>query len=151
MTEDDLAFLSEKRERVRKKDMEEALAAKPGTKKAPPKADPKKAAGKGAPAATDKAAEDEVEQRVLPQPEEHINTELVTFLTHFKEPRLITVASKGDDNRKRAEEERERINQERLALREEQVAQYDKHVEARNQLKETREAYREALFSKVEG
>jgi hypothetical protein len=64
--------------------MEEQLAAKPGQKKAPPKADPKKAAAKGAPAATDKVAEEEQDQRVLPQPQDHINTELVSFLTHFK-------------------------------------------------------------------
>jgi hypothetical protein len=90
--------------------MEEQLAAKPGAKKAPPKADPKKAAAKGAPAATDKVVDEEQEQRALPQPEDHINTELVSFLTHFKQPRLITVASKGAKNRKRPEEEKEQVN-----------------------------------------
>jgi len=63
---------------------------------------------------------------------------------------LITIASKGPENRKRAEDEKESLNVDRQATRDDQSAQYDKHIESRNQLKETREAYREALFSKVE-
>jgi len=73
--------LTAKRERIRKKDAEEAAQVKGGAKgKAPAKADPKAKGGKGQP-----VAEVVVEEvvRVLPKPEDHVNTGILTFLNHF--------------------------------------------------------------------
>jgi hypothetical protein len=112
LTEEETEFLAVKRDRVRKKDLEEAAQVKGGAKgKAPPKADPKGKGGKGA-AVAEKAVEEEV-VRVLPQPEDHINTGILSFLNHFNEPRLIQVASNGDKNRKRDDDEKAKINAER--------------------------------------
>jgi hypothetical protein len=49
LTEEETEFLKIKRERVKKKDIEETVAVKGGAKgKAPPKVEPKKAAGRAA-------------------------------------------------------------------------------------------------------
>jgi hypothetical protein len=45
---------------------------------------------------------------------------------------LITIASKGAENRKRTEDEKEQINAKRQSAREEQAGEYDKHVESRH-------------------
>ena len=90
LTEEELEVLKEKRERVRKKDLEEAANAKGGKGKAPAKADPKKNA-KGAPPPDKQEEEDESKKRVLPEPTNHVNSSIVSFLNHFKSERLITV------------------------------------------------------------
>jgi len=83
LTEEETEFLGAKRERIRKKDAEEAAAnTKGGAKgKAPPKVDPKAKGGKGA-KVVDEVVEEEV-VRVLPKPEDHVNTGILTFLNHF--------------------------------------------------------------------
>lgn len=73
LTEEELEILKEKRERVRKKDLEEAAANPKGGKgKAPPKADPKKG-GKGAAVEQKPDDEDETKKRILPEPANHVN------------------------------------------------------------------------------
>ena len=57
-----MEILKEKRERVKKKDLEEAAPAKGGKGKAPAKADPKKG-GKGAPPPEKVEEEDESKKR----------------------------------------------------------------------------------------
>lgn len=83
LTEEEAEALKEKRERVKKKDLEEAAA--PGKKAGKPsKQAPAKAAK--APAAAEKATieeEDESARRVLPAPVEHINRAIVQYLNHF--------------------------------------------------------------------
>lgn len=117
LTPEEIEFINVKRDRVRKKDLEEAATAKPGAKgKAPPKADPKAKGGKGA-AAAQAVAEEVVEtERVLPKPEDHVNIEIISFLNHFNQPRLITVKEKTkEENRKRSDEEKKEINDKRQA------------------------------------
>ena len=94
LSEDELELLKSKRERVRKKDLEEAaVGAKGGAKgKAPAKPDPK--AKKGAAVVEKVEEEDGDSKRVLPTPGNHVNTEILSFLNHFEKPRLINVVCK---------------------------------------------------------
>lgn len=112
LTEEELEVLKEKRERIRKKDLEEQANAKGGAgKKAPAKADPKKGA-KGAAAQPEKTEEeDESKKRVLPEPAGHVNERIVNFLNHFKSDRLILIECKDQNTkgRKRPDEERSTI------------------------------------------
>jgi len=91
--------------------MVEAAAPGKGGKggKAPAKA-PAKAAKPGDKEKedADKKKEDEAANRVLPEPKEHINLEIVQFLNHFKSDRLIKVICKDPDTdrRKRGDEEK---------------------------------------------
>ena len=100
--------MKEKRERVRKKDIEEAANAKGGKSKAPAKADPKKNA-KGAPPPEKTEEEDESKKRVLPEPANHVNSSIVSFLNHFKSARLISIecAEPQKNGRKRTDEEKD--------------------------------------------
>jgi len=60
LTEEEAEFLKSKRERVKKKDIEETVAVKGGAKgKPPPKVEPKKATGRGAEKKVENAAEEE--------------------------------------------------------------------------------------------
>ena len=109
LTEEEAEALKEKRERVKKKDLEEAAA--PG-KKAGKQAAKAPAKASKAPAAAEKAAveeEDESARRVLPTPVEHINSEIVSYLNHFKSKRLIKVICKDKKAgpRTRSDEEKE--------------------------------------------
>lgn len=84
LTEEEAEALKEKRERVKKKDLEEAAA--PGKK--PGKQGGGKPPAKAAKpaAAAEKATieeEDESARRVLPAPVEHINRAIVQYLNHF--------------------------------------------------------------------
>ena len=90
-TEEEQELLKEKRERVRKKDLEEAAANPKAAKgKAPAKNDPKKGA-KGAAQPEKADEEEEYKRRVLPEPASHVNAGIVSFLNHFKRDRLIVV------------------------------------------------------------
>ena len=122
-------MLKEKRERVRKKDIEEAAQAKGGKGKAPAKADPKKAA-KGAPAAEKTEEEDEYKKRVLPEPSNHVNERIVSFLNHFKSARLIQIDCKdaNSNGRKRTDEEKEQMRTENQAKREEERAAHEQQM-----------------------
>lgn len=90
LTDDDLIVLYEKRERVRKKDLEEQANSKGKKAPVPAKADPKK----GAKGAEEKVkvpvpVPEEEPSLVLPEPEQHVNANIVEFLNHFKAERLI--------------------------------------------------------------
>lgn len=85
-----MEILNEKRERVRKKDQDEAAAKGGKGGKAPPakggKADK---APKGAPVAAEEGA-DEVQKIVYPVAENHVNSDIKDFLDHFSSSRMIT-------------------------------------------------------------
>jgi len=150
-----LEHLKGKRDRVRKKDLEEQATTGKGAAKgkAPAKADAKKG-GKGAPAASvDKGAaeEDSVEIRVVPQPGDHQNVGIKAFLDHFSQPRLIHVKSQGmHENRKRDDPEIEEINAKRQAQRDTETEKQDVHVEERNSLKESREVFKQKILDRVD-
>lgn len=46
---------------------------------------------------------------MLPEPEQHVNSNIVEFLNHFKSNRLITIDCEGKEGRKRSEEEKAQI------------------------------------------
>jgi len=124
LTEEELEILKEKRERMRKKDLEEAAPVKGGKGgKAPAKADPKKAA-KGAPPPEKAEDEDESKKRQLPEPENHINNNIAAFLKHYKSERLIKILCPNPekDGRKRADEEKEEMKKVNAAKRDEEKA-----------------------------
>jgi len=54
-----------------------------------------------------------VEQRVLPEPHEHVNNEVRAFLSHFKSDRLIQISCDKELARKRDEREKEQILEEK--------------------------------------
>lgn len=96
--------MNEKRERVRKKDQEDAAAAPKGGKggKAPAKGG--KAPAKGAP------VQEEVEEAapiVFPEAFNHVNNEIKEFLEHFASSRKIMIPEVSKVPRKRSDEEKE--------------------------------------------
>ena len=106
IAEEELEILNEKRERVRKKDQEEAGAKGGKGGKAPP------AKGKGAPPAKGApvAAEEdtEVTKVVYPTAESHVNNDIMDFLEHFASSRkIIANSSEGQEPRKRDDEEKQ--------------------------------------------
>jgi len=85
--------LNEKRERVRKKDQEEAAAKGPKGGKAPPAKGGKGAPPpKGAPAPEEDAEGPKI---VYPKAEDHVNNDIKEFLDHFASSRKITVNPGG--------------------------------------------------------
>ena len=95
LTDEESEALREKRDRISKKDLEEALANTKGAKgkpAAPAKPDPKKGAK---PAEKEKTITQEEEvkipERPLPDPEQHVNAKIVEFLHHLYAPRLIKI------------------------------------------------------------
>mmetsp|Transcript_29242 Transcript_29242/g.36313 ORF Transcript_29242/g.36313 Transcript_29242/m.36313 type:complete len:182 (+) Transcript_29242:1732-2277(+) len=126
LTEEEQEVLRERRERIRKKDQEEQVAAKGGKGKAPAKADPKKA-GKGAPAEAKAEEEDESKKRVLPEPVSHVNSSIVSFLKHFKSARLIEIpcAEQNENGRKRSDDEKEEMRVKAQETREEERATHE--------------------------
>jgi hypothetical protein len=104
LTEDEQYVLADKRERIRKKDMEEQAQAK-GKKAAPAKKEDPKKGAKGAPEEKKPLPVPEDEPQLqLPEPEQHVNANIVEFLNHFKSNRLITIPM--GETRKRSEEEK---------------------------------------------
>lgn len=95
LTAEEMEVVREKRERVKASDKEEAAAAASKGKKAPPpkKDDKKKDAkggDKGAPTGgSAEIEEDNTPKIILPEPQDHINSNIVGFLQHYKAPRLI--------------------------------------------------------------
>ena len=126
LTEEELEILKEKRERIRKKDLEEQANAKGAKGKAPAKPDPKKAA-KGAPVAEKTEEEEESKKRVLPEPASHVNSQIVSFLEHFKSNRLITLQcqNQNENGRKRTDDEKDQMRTENEAKREEERAAHE--------------------------
>ena len=105
LTEEELAIVHEKRERIKKKDQEDLGATKGGAKggKAPaPKG------GKGAPppkgAPTPVEEEDESSKIVYPKSENHVNNEIKDFLDHFASSRKIIIDA--NESRKRDDAEK---------------------------------------------
>jgi len=123
LTEEELEILKEKRERVRKKDQEEQVPVKGAKGKAGGKADPKKNA-KGAPPPEKVEEEDDSKKRQLPEPESHVNNNIVAFLKHYKAPRLITVpcADPDTNGRKRSDDERTQMKTTKVERKEEERA-----------------------------
>lgn len=110
LTEEELEVLKEKRERIRKKDLEDIAPVKGGKGKAPAKPD-KKAAGKGAPPPEKVEEEDESKKRQLPEPENHTNDNIVSFLKHYKSERLIQITCPNPEKngRKRTDDEKDKM------------------------------------------
>jgi hypothetical protein len=113
LIEEELAVVKEVRDRIRKKD---EVIPDPKAAKAPPG---KSAPAKGAPPAKDdkakagapgagKPEEEDKPKRILPEPQQHVNNEIRSFLLHFKSDRLIhiTCDNKPHSARKRGEEEK---------------------------------------------
>lgn len=113
LTEEEQEIMKEKRERVRKKDLEEVANVKGGGKKPAGKPDPKKAA-KGAPAPEKAEEEEELKRRILPEPANHVNASIVSFLDHFKSKRLISIecVEANTNGRKRTDEEKDQMRTE---------------------------------------
>ena len=115
--------MKEVRERIRKKDepIPDPKASKAPAGKAAP--------GKGAPAKEDKnkiqapkqvVEEDEKAKRILPEPHQHVNNEIRSFLFHFKSDRLIHIIceNKPQQARKRGEKEKVLLIEQRTKDRE---------------------------------
>lgn len=137
----------EKRERVRKKDLEEQAVAKGGKKAPPPKKEDPKAKGKGATEEKPKVpiAPPEDEQTLqLPEPEQHVNASIVEFLDHFKSQRLIMVPEpdSASKQRKRGEEEKEQLKEDKNAQREVEKQFYEQVLSNRDEVKEQREKFK---------
>lgn len=133
---------------MKKKDIEEATAPGKGGKgkapaKAPPKAAKAPAADKGkgdAPA----EEEDESAKRILPEPVEHINREIVQYLNHFKSKRLIKVVCKDKENdrRKRSDEEKQQMAEAIVARQEKEKQTHEEFLTYMSNLAEKREKYK---------
>jgi len=100
--------LNEKRERVRKKDQEEAGAKGGKGGKAPPAKGKGAPPAKGAPVAAEEDAE--VTKVVYPEAVNHVNNDIKDFLGHFSSSRkIIANSSEGQEPRKRSDEEKQQI------------------------------------------
>ena len=150
LTEEEQEVMKEKRERVRKKDMEEVSQVKGGKGKAPAKPDPKKAA-KGAPVAEKTEEEEESKRRVLPEPASHVNSSIVSFLDHFKSERLIQITCKeaNTNGHKRTDEEKESMRTENQAKREEERATHEQQMTHSAEMVQKRDSFRQAIFEQV--
>jgi hypothetical protein len=142
--------LYEKRERVRKKDQDEAPAAK--GKKAPPAKDDKKK-GKGA-EKEDKPkvpvpVPEEEPQLQLPEPDQHVNANIVEFLQHFKSQRLITLCDNESEVRVRSAEEKKQEAEAKTKQREEEKQFYESVLAEREEQKERREAFKKDTQAEI--
>ena len=154
LTEEDIEFLNEKRDRVKKQDMVEAAA--PGKAGKAAKALAKQPTKAGKPADKDKAAaenkeEDEASKRVLPEPKAHINREIVQYLNHFKSKRLIKVICKDmkNDRRKRSDEEKQGMTETINARVEKEKETHENFLKFSESLQEKREEYRKVVSDLV--
>ena len=150
LTDEELVILYEKRERVRKKDQDEAPAAK--GKKAPPAKDDKKK-GKGA-EKEDKPkvpvpVPEEEPQLQLPEPDQHVNSNIVEFLQHFKSQRLITLCDNESEVRVRSAEEKRQEAEAKAIQREEEKQFYESVLAEREEQKERREAFKKDTQAQI--
>lgn len=149
LSEEDLEFLAEKRERVKKADMAEIAAPGKAGKggKAPAKAPAKAAKPDKDKDDADKKKEDEAAKRVLPEPKEHINREIVQFLNHFKSKRLIKVICKDPttDRRKRSDEEKGEMAAAIVTRTEKEKETHENYLKFSETLSEKREEYRKVV------
>ena len=146
LTEEELEVLHEKRDRIRKKDQEEAAAAKGGKAgKAPP------AKGKGAPPAKGAVAAQEEEGEVpkadYPKAEDHYNDEIHSFLQHFGSARKIEQGKAASaEPRKRSDSEKKGMLEEFESARTAETESFGKIAAEREHMKESRQAEREGAF-----
>jgi len=112
MKDDDLVVLYEKRERVRKKDLEEQAAGAKGKKPPAPAKDagkkPAKGDSKEEKVKVPVPAPEEEAPLMLPEPDQHVNSNIVEFLNHFKSQRLIEIDDTSS-TRKRCDDEKKQI------------------------------------------
>ena len=154
LTQEEHDLMNEKRERVKKKDLEEIVLDKKGQPakggKAPAKPDPKAKAK--AQQEEKPVQEDESKNRVLPMPESHVNTSIVEYLSHFKRDRVIDVPCTDPDKlgHKRSDSEKVRIAAEIKEKREEQKHSHEKDVQEMKALQESREQFKSKVFGLVE-
>ena len=101
----------------------------------------------------------------MPEPDQHVNSNIVQFLNHFKSNRLITISCDGKDGRKRSEEEKAQIADNKAAQRENEnqfsaqiLADRDADKELREKVKKEaivqvaadRTSYKEALGETID-
>ena len=149
LTDQELAILYEKRERVRKKDLEEQANVKGGKKAPPAKPDPKKGAKEKEPEIKKPVAPVEEEHLALPDPASHVNANIVEFLNHFKSSRLITI-EQPNQIRKRSDSEKARIAADKKVQRENEKAFHDAIIMDREADKEHREAFKKEVVQQVQ-
>lgn len=152
LTEEEQELMKEKRERIRKKDLEEQVQTKGGKGgKAPAKADPKKNAKGAAKQPEENDEEEESKKRVLPEPASHVNSNIVAFLNHFKSDRLIKISCEdaNTNGRKRTDEEKEQMRTENEAKREEERATHEQQMTHSAEMVQKRESFRSAIFEQV--
>lgn len=146
-------MLNERRERIRKKEQEEAATAKGGGKggKAPAakgKGDKKEAKG-GAPAQEEETDGPKV---VYPQAEEHFNDDITRFLEHFSSARKIVETLDGKAKaRKRDDEEKAKILEDFESARTAETEAFGQIAAEREAMKETRQSEREEAFKDTDG
>ena len=153
LTEEELEILNEKRERVRKKDQDEAAAKGAKGGKAPP------AKGKGAPppkgapaaAATEEVHADSGPKITYPLAENHVNNDIMEFLDHFASSRKIIEETADDqETRKRSDEEKEQILEDFNSEQTAESESFQQIGNEREQMKETRQAEREEAFKDMD-
>lgn len=127
-----MEIVKEKRERVKASEKEEHAAAQAkGKKAAPPKKDDKKKDAKGGDkehkAGGEHPAEDLTPKVVLPEPTEHINSNIVDFLEHYKAPRLIQIqcANPDKEGHKRSDDEKASLIECANQLRENERSEHE--------------------------
>ena len=146
LTEEEMAVVNEKRERLRKKDQEDAAAAK-GAKggKAPP--------AKGGKADAKAVVKEEVEapKIVFPKAEHHYNNEINSFLQHFQSDRKIVQSLPKDHQpRKRSDSEKKRMHDEFESTRASESESIKANTHHRDQQKAKRQHEREEAFKDIE-
>lgn len=149
LTEEELEILNEKRERVRKKDQDEAAAKGGKGGKAPPAKGKGAPPPKGAPAATEEEAD--APKVVMPQAENHVNSDIKEYLDHFASSRkIIGDTSNGKEPRKRSDEEKEQILEDFNSEQTAESESFQQIANEREQMKETRQAEREEAFKDMD-
>ena len=88
----------------------------------------------------------------MPQPENHVNNEILEYLNHFNKSRLIEVpcANPDESGRKRSDSEKARLINQTKEAREEQKQLHEKHVHEMKQLQESRDQFKSRVFGLVD-
>lgn len=149
LTEEELEIVQEKRERVRKRDQDDAAAKGPKGGKAPPpkgKAAPPKAGTTPAP-----EEDEETSARQFPIAQDHSNCEIKDFLEHFSSSRKIAVSPPaGAQPRERNTSEKEKILQDFNSEMTAESESFQQISDEREKLKEMRQAERDEAFKDMD-
>lgn len=88
---------------------------------------------------------------MLPEPANHVNSSIVSFLKHFKSARLIEIPCKdqNENGRKRSDQEKETMKAKAMEVREEERAAHEKDMVHAQELVHKRQAFREAIFAQM--